>query len=206
MVSSWSVKQPTEYRTMTRKDSNRTAKEIKAMIAGDGEFLRPMVKAVNQEFLEAEMAQAVGAEKGERAEGRFELPKRLLHAQLDYPSRATSTVSSPRSVLIATERSTAPPTRDCFGVPSALESLDTRVLFFQPSWPLDFANVQPSVFSFSLVLHGRANIVRPRSDSTLYLLSCSCAELQLPRDFFWSSPLSRNDAPDPPSARWDYLR
>ena len=35
---------------MTRKDSNRTAKEIKAMIAGDGEFLRPMVKAVIQEF------------------------------------------------------------------------------------------------------------------------------------------------------------
>ena len=49
---------------MTQKDSNRTAKEIKAMIAGDGEFLRPMVKAVNQESLETEMAQAVGAEKG----------------------------------------------------------------------------------------------------------------------------------------------
>ena len=88
---------------MTRKDSNRTAKEIKAMIAGDGEFLRPMVKAVNQEFLEAEMAQAFGAENGERAEGRLSYP-RLLHAQLDYPSRATSTVSSPRSVLIATVR------------------------------------------------------------------------------------------------------
>ena len=162
---------------MTRKDSNRTAKETKAMIAGDGEFLRPMVKAVNQESLETEMAQAFGAENGERAEGRLSYP-RLLHAQLDYPSRATSTVSSPRSVLIGTERSTAPPTRDCFGFSSALESLDTRVLFFQPSWPLDFANVQPSVFSLSLVLHGRANIVRPRSDSTLYL--CSCAELQLP--------------------------
>ena len=41
------------------------------MIAGDGEFLRPMVKTVIQEFLEAEMAQAVGAEKGERPEGRL---------------------------------------------------------------------------------------------------------------------------------------
>ena len=60
----------TEYRTMTRKENNRTLKEIKAMMAGDSEFLRPMVKAVIQEFLEAEMAQAVGAEKGERAEGR----------------------------------------------------------------------------------------------------------------------------------------
>jgi transposase-like protein len=63
--------QPAEYRTMTRKDSNKTLKEIKAMMAGDGEFLRPMVHAVIQEFLEVEMAEAIGAEKGERAEGRL---------------------------------------------------------------------------------------------------------------------------------------
>ena len=61
----------TEYRTMTRKDSNRTLREIKAMMGEDGEFLRPMVRAVIQEFLEAEMAEAVGAEKGERVEGRL---------------------------------------------------------------------------------------------------------------------------------------
>ena len=42
----------TEYRTMTRKKSNRTLKEIKAMMAEDDEFLRPMVRAVIQEFLE----------------------------------------------------------------------------------------------------------------------------------------------------------
>ena len=56
---------------MTQKKSNRTLKEIKAMMGGDEEFLRPMVRAVIHEFLEAEMAQAVGAEKGERAEGRL---------------------------------------------------------------------------------------------------------------------------------------
>jgi putative transposase len=56
---------------MTQKKSNRTLKEIKAMMAGDEDFLRPMVRAVIDEFLEAEMAQAVGAEKGERAEGRL---------------------------------------------------------------------------------------------------------------------------------------
>jgi putative transposase len=56
---------------MTRKDSNRTLKEIKAMMGEDDEFLRPMVRAVIQEFLEAEMAEAVGAEKGERVEGRL---------------------------------------------------------------------------------------------------------------------------------------
>jgi putative transposase len=56
---------------MIRKESNRTAREIKAMMAEDGEFLRPMVRAVIQEFLEAEMAEAVGAKKGERVEGRL---------------------------------------------------------------------------------------------------------------------------------------
>jgi hypothetical protein len=47
------VKQPTEYRTMTRKDSNRSVSQIKAMMAEDDEFLRPMVRAVIQEFSEA---------------------------------------------------------------------------------------------------------------------------------------------------------
>ncbi len=56
---------------MTRKDSNRTISEIKAMIAEDGDFLRPVVRTVIQEFLEAEMAEAIGAQKGERVEGRL---------------------------------------------------------------------------------------------------------------------------------------
>ena len=70
------MKHRTEYRTMTRKESNGTFKEIKAMMAEDDEFLRPVVRTVIQEFLEAEMAEAIGAEKGERVEGRqfdFEL-------------------------------------------------------------------------------------------------------------------------------------
>ena len=41
------------------------------MVAEDSDFLRPIVKAVIQEFLEAEMAEAIGAEKGERIEGRL---------------------------------------------------------------------------------------------------------------------------------------
>jgi putative transposase len=56
---------------MTRKDSNRTLAEIKALLAEDSDFLRPMVRRVIEEFLEAEMAEAVGAEKGERVEGRL---------------------------------------------------------------------------------------------------------------------------------------
>ena len=41
------------------------------MMAEESDFLRPMVRTVIQEFLEAEMAEAVGAEKGERVEGRL---------------------------------------------------------------------------------------------------------------------------------------
>jgi putative transposase len=61
----------TEYRTMTQRRINKGTQEIKAMIAADADFLRPVVRTVIQEFLEAEMAEAVGAEKGERAEGRL---------------------------------------------------------------------------------------------------------------------------------------
>ena len=56
---------------MTRKKSKRTTDEIKAMMAEDGEFLRPMVRTVIQEFLEAEMSETIGAQKGERTEGRL---------------------------------------------------------------------------------------------------------------------------------------
>jgi putative transposase len=56
---------------MTQKRDNKGTQEIKAMIAEEGDFLRPLVRTVIQEFLEAEMAEAVGAQKGERAEGRL---------------------------------------------------------------------------------------------------------------------------------------
>jgi transposase-like protein len=60
-----------KYRTMTQKRVNKETKEIKAMMAGDTDFLRPLVRSVIQEFLEAEMAACIGAEKGERVEGRL---------------------------------------------------------------------------------------------------------------------------------------
>jgi putative transposase len=56
---------------MTRKKPIKGTEEIKAAIAQDEDFLRPLVRTVIQEFLEAEMAEAVGAEKGERTEGRL---------------------------------------------------------------------------------------------------------------------------------------
>ena len=41
------------------------------MVAEDANFLRPLVRSVIQEFLEAEMTEAIAAEKGERVEGRL---------------------------------------------------------------------------------------------------------------------------------------
>ena len=40
----------TEYRARFQKSSNRTVKEIKAMMGEDGEFLRPIVRTVPQGF------------------------------------------------------------------------------------------------------------------------------------------------------------
>ena len=56
---------------MTQKRVNQGTKEIKAMMAEDADFLRPLVCTIVQEVLEAEMAEAVGAEKGQRIEGRL---------------------------------------------------------------------------------------------------------------------------------------
>ena len=56
---------------MTRKKINRTSAEIKAIMAEEGDFLRPIVRTVIGKFLEAEMSEAIGAQKGERVEGRL---------------------------------------------------------------------------------------------------------------------------------------
>jgi len=58
-------------RTTTRKKITPTLKEIKELMAEDAEFLRPLVRSVVQEVLEAEMNEALGAQKGERTEARL---------------------------------------------------------------------------------------------------------------------------------------
>ena len=45
--------------------------DVKALLAGDEEFLRALVRTALQEVLEAEMTDALGAEKGERTAGRM---------------------------------------------------------------------------------------------------------------------------------------
>jgi transposase-like protein len=56
---------------MTRKNSKLDGNQIKALMENNEDFLRPLVKTVLQEVLEAEMSEALGANKGERTEGRL---------------------------------------------------------------------------------------------------------------------------------------
>jgi len=57
--------------TTTRKNENTKLKEIQAVLSEDGDFLKPLVKAVVEEVMEAEMDEALGAGKGERTGGRL---------------------------------------------------------------------------------------------------------------------------------------
>jgi putative transposase len=59
--------------TMPRGKLRPTLAEVKALLAADQDFLRPVVQVVLQELLEAEMTEVLGAEKGERT------PQRLGH-------------------------------------------------------------------------------------------------------------------------------
>jgi putative transposase len=65
--------------TMPRGKLRPTLEEVKALLAQDQDFLRPLVQAVLQELLEAEMTEALGAEKGERT------PDRLGYRAGHYP-------------------------------------------------------------------------------------------------------------------------
>jgi putative transposase len=56
---------------MTVKQGTTSVIDVKALLEGDGDYLRAMVRAVVEATLEAEMTAALGAEKGERSEGRL---------------------------------------------------------------------------------------------------------------------------------------
>jgi putative transposase len=56
--------------TMTKRHGKSGTIDVKALLREDEEFLRALVRTALQEVLEAEMTEALGAEKGERAAGR----------------------------------------------------------------------------------------------------------------------------------------
>src|ERR1700726_3315564 len=58
-------------RTTTRKKLTPKLKEIKELMDTEEDYLRPLVGLVGQEVLEAEMSEVLGAQKGERTEGRM---------------------------------------------------------------------------------------------------------------------------------------
>ena len=55
---------------MTKRQGKSGTIDVKALLSEDEEFLRALVRTVLQEVLEAEMTEALGAEKGERAAER----------------------------------------------------------------------------------------------------------------------------------------
>jgi transposase-like protein len=63
MVSGWKpIKQPTNE--ATRKKITPRLTEIKELMSEEANFLRPLVGLVVQEALEAELSEALGAQKG----------------------------------------------------------------------------------------------------------------------------------------------
>jgi putative transposase len=62
---------PEEKTTMTKVEDRTVAKLAKEALLADREGLKELFRSVLQEGLEAEMTEAVGAEKGERTEGRL---------------------------------------------------------------------------------------------------------------------------------------
>src|SRR6201988_2644029 len=59
------------WTTMTVTKIRTDVSAVKQLLASDKEFLKPLIQAAVQETLEAEMTEALGAEKGERSEGRL---------------------------------------------------------------------------------------------------------------------------------------
>jgi putative transposase len=56
---------------MTKRQARADVVELKALLQRDEDYLRAMVQSIVQATLEAEMAEAIGAEKGERTETRL---------------------------------------------------------------------------------------------------------------------------------------
>lgn len=66
------VTDPVEWEhTMTKRGGKGEVVDLKELLSRDGEFLREAVQTLVQEALEAEMAEAIGAAKGERTAGRL---------------------------------------------------------------------------------------------------------------------------------------
>ena len=87
---------------MTKSEAKPAIAAVNELFSKSPEGLREIVRAVMQEMLEAEMTDALGAEKGERTESRTRLPLRLLHPHPRHPggqARAARAAGPKRAVL-----------------------------------------------------------------------------------------------------------
>jgi putative transposase len=60
--------------TMTKREHKAGRIDLKALVGGDRDFLRELIRTTLQEVLEAEMTDALEAAKGERTAGRNGYP------------------------------------------------------------------------------------------------------------------------------------
>src|SRR5580698_1583329 len=71
MLVMFEVTNPVERaHTMTKRQVKSEATEIKAILSGDDDFIRSAVRTAIQAALEAEMTEALAAERSERVDGR----------------------------------------------------------------------------------------------------------------------------------------
>jgi transposase-like protein len=79
--------------TMTKRQGKSGTIDVKALLAGDEEFLRALMRTALEEVLEVEMTEALGAEKSERTRGR-------LGYRSGYYGRTLVTLSTPETNCI----------------------------------------------------------------------------------------------------------
>ena len=72
---------------MTKTEAKPTIAAVNELFAKSPDGLREIVRAVMQEMLEAEMTDAVGAERGRADRSAPWLPLRLLHPHPCHPRR-----------------------------------------------------------------------------------------------------------------------
>ena len=97
---------------MTKRQGKSGTIDVKALLAEDEEFLRALVRTALQEVLEAEMTEALGAEKGERAAGRqgYRSDSGVVAPGLvGLPEREPALGSSPRGGSVRTPAAAALP-------------------------------------------------------------------------------------------------
>ena len=85
---------------MPRGKLRPTLEEVKALLAEDQDLLRPLVQAVLQELLEAEMTEALGAAKGARTPARLGY-RSGYYERPDHPGRQAGGVGCRRTARAA---------------------------------------------------------------------------------------------------------